>query len=144
MQYEAINRLKKCVPHCLTLDGTTNRASKQILNIMSAGPAAFFLEHFAMDMQRESADNLLKELLSSKRRLRVSLGLNPVMDIDDDEDVLMLSDPSTGLKSEPMWTITTDSPTVMQALRRKVLGSSGSSSPWDVHRTASTTCQWIG
>jgi hypothetical protein len=57
----------------MTLDGATNKAGKQVLNMMAAVPAAYFLEHFQMDLQRESSDDLVK-LLDSRANLLVSLG----------------------------------------------------------------------
>ena len=44
---------------CFTLDGATNVQGKQVINMMACGPKPFFLEHFTMELRRDSADNLL-------------------------------------------------------------------------------------
>ncbi|CAK9190867.1 unnamed protein product [Sphagnum troendelagicum] len=54
---------------CFTLDGATDVQGKQVINMMACGPIAFFLEHFTMELRRESASNLLEKLLSAKLRL---------------------------------------------------------------------------
>ncbi|CAK9883250.1 unnamed protein product [Sphagnum jensenii] len=54
---------------CFTLDGATDVQGKQVINMMACGPIAFFLEHFIMELRRESASNLLEKLLSAKLRL---------------------------------------------------------------------------
>lgn len=48
---------------CLTLDGATNVQDKQMINLMACSPIAMFLEHFTMELHRESAANLLKKVL---------------------------------------------------------------------------------
>ena len=51
IQCDVILAIKEFTTICMTLDGATNKCGKQILNMMGAGPAAFFLEHFQMDTQ---------------------------------------------------------------------------------------------
>jgi hypothetical protein len=51
---------------CFTLDGATNLQGKQVINMMACGPKPFFLEHFTMELRRESAANLLEKLLNCK------------------------------------------------------------------------------
>jgi hypothetical protein len=45
-----------------TLDGATNLQGKQVINMMACGPKLFFLEHFTMELRKESAANLLGEV----------------------------------------------------------------------------------
>ncbi len=56
-----------------TLDSATNLQGKQIINMMACGPKLFFLEHFTMELRRESATNLLEKLLNCKLRLLGSI-----------------------------------------------------------------------
>ncbi len=58
---------------CLTLDGTTNIQGKQVINMTACGPKAYFLEHFTMELRRESAANLLNKLMDSKLCLLESI-----------------------------------------------------------------------
>ena len=58
---------------CFTLDGATNLQGKQIINMMACVPKAYFLEHFTMQLCRESAANLLEKLLDCKLRLLGSI-----------------------------------------------------------------------
>jgi hypothetical protein len=58
---------------CFTLDGATNLLGKQVINMMACGPKAYFLEHFTMELRRESAANLLEKLLDCKLRLLGSI-----------------------------------------------------------------------
>ena len=58
---------------CLTLDGATNIQGKQVINMMACGPKAYFLEHFTMELCRESAANLLNKLMDCKLRLLASI-----------------------------------------------------------------------
>jgi hypothetical protein len=58
---------------CLTLDGATNIQGKQIINLMACGPMAFFLEHFSMELRRESVENLYEKLIDCKRRLLLTI-----------------------------------------------------------------------
>jgi hypothetical protein len=44
VQYETIAAIETFPTICLTLDGATNNAGKQVLNMMACGPCAFFLE----------------------------------------------------------------------------------------------------
>ena len=109
VQSDTVRRINKFQTICLTLDGATNQAGKQVLNMMAAGPEAFFLEHFQMNLQRESAANLLAKLEDSKRRLSTSLGLE--------------QQPVLGNESTVMWNLCTDSPNVMRSLRNKALST---------------------
>lgn len=58
---------------CFTLDGATDVLGKQIINMMACVPKAYFLEHFTMELRRESAANLLGNLLDCKLRLLRSI-----------------------------------------------------------------------
>jgi hypothetical protein len=58
---------------CFTLDGATNLQGKQVINMMACVPKAFFLEHFTMQLRRESAGNLLEKLLDCSLRLLGSI-----------------------------------------------------------------------
>ncbi|CAK9207872.1 unnamed protein product [Sphagnum troendelagicum] len=49
---------------CFTLDNATNLQGKQVINMMACGPKPFFLEHFTMELRRESVANLLEKLLN--------------------------------------------------------------------------------
>lgn len=109
VQAEAIQRVKQFRSICLTLDACTTKTSKQILNAMACGPQAYFIEHFKMHLDRETADNLLAKCIDLKSRLRISLYGDP----DDLSNV----EPPVSL-DEPLWTLCSDSPSVMTKLRR--------------------------
>ena len=49
---------------CITLDGATNVQGKQVINLI-----AMLLQHFTMELRRESAVNLLEKVLDCKLRL---------------------------------------------------------------------------
>jgi hypothetical protein len=44
-----------------------------VLNLMVCGPQAFFLEHFKLELRRESAINLFAKLVDCKHRLRAMI-----------------------------------------------------------------------
>jgi len=46
-----------------------NVQGKQVINLMACSPIAMFLEHFTMELHRESAVNLLEKVLDCKLRL---------------------------------------------------------------------------
>jgi hypothetical protein len=73
VQTEALQRIKSFRTICITIDGATMLTGKQVLNAMACGPQSFFLEHFTMDLQKESADNLLDKVLALKTRLKIAL-----------------------------------------------------------------------
>jgi len=124
---EVVRNLKQFVMICLTLDGATNVQGKQIINMMVCGPMAFFLEHFSMELRRESAENLYEKLIDYKRRLlltirELALGfVNHVVSSDagddhaDPQQVAMLNEHFVGAL---MFTFCSDSPSVMIKLRR--------------------------
>jgi hypothetical protein len=63
---------------CLTLDGATNIQGKQVINMTACGPKkAYFLEHFTMELRRESAANLLNKLMDCKLCLLESMIRQP-------------------------------------------------------------------
>jgi hypothetical protein len=70
---EVVRNLKQFVMICLTLDGATNVEGKQIINLMACRPMAFFLEHFSMELRRESVENLYEKLIDCKRRLLLTI-----------------------------------------------------------------------
>jgi hypothetical protein len=55
-----VNEIAKCSDVCMSLDGATKIKGKQILNLMACGLVDNFFDHFAIELRRESADNLLK------------------------------------------------------------------------------------
>uniref|UniRef100_A0AAV1TEU1 Uncharacterized protein n=1 Tax=Peronospora matthiolae TaxID=2874970 RepID=A0AAV1TEU1_9STRA len=69
----------------MTLDSATDKAKKQVLNMMVCGPLACFLMQFSISYNRETAANLLERLKEERHRLRISVG----MDVEDDVDVLV-------------------------------------------------------
>lgn len=66
---EVVRHIKQFRMVCMILDGTTNVQGKQVIILMACGPIAFFLEHFTMDLSRESAVNLYANLIDCKRHL---------------------------------------------------------------------------
>lgn len=129
---------------CFTLDGATNLQGKQVINMMACVPKAYFLEHFTMQLRRESANNLLEKLLDCKLRLLGSIrspapGFSlsralVVIGEDVDDQLLQLNvgnnDPGPQVCSKnehflnpPMFTFCSDSPSVMQKLRKDCLAS---------------------
>lgn len=136
---------------CFTLDGATNLQGKQVINMMACVPKAYFLEHFTMELQRESAVNLLDKLLDCKLRLLTSIrspapGCCLVSSIptnnDDDHNTgitgtaAILNNDSQGpaqlntpcsrnehFINPPMFSLCSDSPSVMSKLRRDCLAS---------------------
>jgi hypothetical protein len=118
IQSEVVLELEKAVMICVTLDGATNKAGKQVLNMKAAVPTAYFVEHFQMDLLRESSNNLLLKLLASRSNLLVSLGRAEAnadgvitehrRDPDDYDAIIMFN-------------FCTDSPRVMSALQCKAL-----------------------
>jgi hypothetical protein len=124
---EVVCNLKQFVMICLTLDGATNVQGKQIINMMACGPMAFFLEHFSMELRRESAENLYEKLIDCKRRLLLTIrelapgfvshivGSDAGDDNADPQQVATLNEHFVGV---PMFTFCSDSPSVMIKLRR--------------------------
>jgi hypothetical protein len=76
---------------CFTLDGATNVQAKQIINTMACGPKPFFLEHFTMELRKESAANLLEKLLKCALRLLGSIR-QPAPGLMISRDVEMIND----------------------------------------------------
>ena len=138
---------------CFTLDGATNLQGKQVINMMACVPKAYFLEHFTMELRRESAANLLEKLLDCKLRLLSSirkpapgctLSRDAVADMiphDEGDDVVnvglhvaatnnnqrtlppILCSRNEHFINPPMFTLCSDSPSVMSKLRRDCLES---------------------
>jgi len=84
---------------CLTLDGSTNVQGKQVINLMACSPIAMFLEHFTMELHRESAVNLLEKVLDCKLCLLgnicksapgfvLSRNIERIVDLDSDVEVV--------------------------------------------------------
>jgi hypothetical protein len=124
---EVVRNLKQFVMICLTLDGATNVEGKQIINLMACRPMAFFLEHFSMELRRESAENLYEKLIDCKRRLLLTIReltpgfINHVISSDardDDADPQQVATLNEHFVGVPMFTFCSDSPSVMIKLRR--------------------------
>ncbi len=124
---EVVRNLKQFVMICLTLDGATNIQGKQIINMMACGPMAFFLEHFYMDLRRESDKNLYEKLIDCKCRLLLTIrelaprfvghivSSNAGDDNVDPQQVATLNEHFVGA---PMFIFCSDSPSIMIKLRR--------------------------
>ncbi|CAK9230824.1 unnamed protein product [Sphagnum troendelagicum] len=124
---EVVRNLKQFIMICLTLDGATNVHGKQIINMMACGPMAFFLEHFSMDLCRESVENLYEKLIDCKRRLLLTIRklaprfVSHVVSSDandDDADPQQVAALNEHFVRAPMFTFCSDSPSVMIKLRR--------------------------
>ena len=123
VQQDTIREIAKFRVMCMTLDGATNKAGKQVLNHMVCGPQAFFWSHFSMNLTRETAANLFTKLLNCKARLREAIGLplrptNRETEIKEDDVEL-----AQVQRDEPMWCLSTDSPSVMTCLRQLAIRS---------------------
>ena len=131
---------------CFTLDGATNVQGKQVINMMACGPKAYFLEHFTMQLRRESASNLLEKLLDCKLRLFASIRPPaPGYSLSRDVQLIETGDAIaaeiaaenhqqapdgsiTATKNEhfigaPIFTFCSDSPSVMVKLRKDCLAT---------------------
>jgi hypothetical protein len=124
--FGVVRSLKQLVMICMTLDGATNIQGKQVINMMACGLMAFFLEHFTMELRRESADNLYRKLMDCKRRLFLTIrnlapGFQPALDLtgdfDSDDDVLAAMR-NKHFVNALMFNFCSDSPSVMVKLRR--------------------------
>ncbi len=73
IMFEVMRSLKQLVMICLTLDGAINIQGKQVINMMACGPMGFFLEHFTMELRRESVDNLYCKLMDCKHHLLLTI-----------------------------------------------------------------------
>jgi hypothetical protein len=119
-----------------TLDSATNLQGKQVINMMACGPKPFFLEHFTMELHRESVANLLEKMLNCKLRLLGSIHqlapsfvLSRDVRMFDDIDVEMVEQQEEGqvcTKNEhfinpPMFCFYSDSPSVMVKLHKECL-----------------------
>ncbi len=87
---------------------------------------AFFLEHFMMEVRRESADNLYCKLMDCKRRLLLTIHnlapeFQPALDLtgdSDSDDNMMAATSNKHFVNAPMFSFCSDSPSVMVKLRR--------------------------
>uniref|UniRef100_M4C595 Uncharacterized protein n=1 Tax=Hyaloperonospora arabidopsidis (strain Emoy2) TaxID=559515 RepID=M4C595_HYAAE len=113
VQKEAIRVIGTFKNIFMTLDGATNKAGKQDLNMMVCEWLAFFLMGFSVNLNCNTAANPLERLKDARHRRRVSV------DRDVEDDVAMNADASR--KEEPMRNPSTNSPRVMNSLRRKAL-----------------------
>jgi hypothetical protein len=118
IMFEVMRSLKQLVMICLTLDGGTNIQGKQVINMMACSPMAFFLEHFTMELCRESADNLYCKLMDCKRRLLLTIrnlapGFQPALDLTGDSDSC-----NKHFVNAPMFSFCSDLSSVMVKLRR--------------------------
>ena len=126
---------------CITLDGATNVHSKQVINMMACSPIAMFLEHFTMELRRESAINLLEKILDCKMRLLgnickhahsfvLSRNIKRIADQDNDVEVIehqgeerLSCTKNEHFVNPPMVCFCSDSPSVMVKLREECLKS---------------------
>jgi hypothetical protein len=124
--FEVMRSLKQLVMIYMTLDGATNIQGKQVINMMACGSMAFFLEHFTMELRRESADNLYHKLMDYKCRLLLTIRnltpefqptLNLTGDSDLDDDVLAATH-NKHFVNASMFNFCSDSLSVMVKLRR--------------------------
>jgi hypothetical protein len=124
---EVVRNLKQFVMICLILDGATNIQGKQIINLMACGPMAFFLEHFSMELLRESAENLYEKLIDCKRRLLLTIRelargfISHIVSFDasdDDANPQQVATMNEHFVGTPMFTFCSDSPLIMIKLRR--------------------------
>ena len=141
---EVLLTLSKHSLICFTLDGATNVQGKQVINMMACGPKAYFLEHFTMQLRRESAKNLLEKLLDCKLRLLASirqpapgysLSRDGVQSLelgnaDAIDNVIKIQQAQTVAATmnkhfinAPMFTFCSDSPSVMVKLRKDCLAT---------------------
>jgi hypothetical protein len=125
IMFEVMRSLKQLVMISLTLDGATNIQGKQVINMMACGPMGFFLEHFTMELRRESADDLYCKLMDCKRRLFLTIrnlapGFQPALDLTSDfdsDDKVLAATRNKHLVNVPMFSFCSDSPFVMVKLR---------------------------
>ncbi len=119
--------LKQFIMICLTLDGATNVQGKQIINLMACGPMAIFLEHFSMELRRESVENLYKKLIDCKCCLLLTIRelapgfISQVVNsdaCDDNADPQQVATLNEHFVGTLMFTFCSDSPSVMIKLRR--------------------------
>ena len=110
-------QIRKTQSICMTLDGATNVMGKQVLNLMACCPKAWFLQHFTMELRRESADELLLKVIEAKNQVMQTL--NPT----SNEDGLREDQPNTSTSplQDVMFSFCSDSPSVMVSLRRKII-----------------------
>jgi hypothetical protein len=121
---------------CFTLDGAINLQGKQVINMMACGPKSFFLEHFTMELCRESTANLVEKLLNCKLRLLRSIRqlapgfvLSRDIGMFDDSDIEVVEQQEEGhvfTKNEhfinpPMFCFYNNSPSIMVKLRKECL-----------------------
>jgi hypothetical protein len=126
IMFEVMRSLKQLVMICLTLDGATNIQGKQVINMMACGPMGFFLEHFTMELHRESADNLYCKLMDCKRHLLLTIrnlapGFQSALDLIDDfdsDDNVLAATRDKHFVDAPMFSFYSDLPSVMVKLRR--------------------------
>ncbi len=121
-----------------TLNSATNLHGKQVINMMACGPKSFFLEHFTMELRKESTANLLEKLLNYKLHLLRSIrkpppNFVPSRDVEmfDDSDVEVEvveqhEERQVCTKNEhfinpPMFCFCNDSPSIMVKVHKKCL-----------------------
>ena len=119
---------------CLTLDGATNIQGKQVINMMAFGPKAYFLEHFKMELRRESAANLLEKLMDCKLRLLASIrqpapgctllrAENDHGGANNDSVVEPRCYKNEHFSNPPIFCFCSDSPSVMVKLRKDCIAT---------------------
>ncbi|KAI0557485.1 Ribonuclease H-like protein [Gracilaria domingensis] len=61
----------------LGIDGSTNRVSKSLCNVIVHVPVPLFIEYLRSDLNRETAENMVARLKNLLERLTVKLGQSP-------------------------------------------------------------------
>ncbi len=125
IMFEVMRSLKQLVMICMTLDGATNIQGKQVINMMAYDPMALFLEHFTMELRRESVDNLYRKLMDYKRHLLLTIrnlapGFQLALDLTSDSDLddgVLSATRNKHFVNAPMFNFCSDSPSIMVKLR---------------------------
>ena len=140
---DVILALSKMSLICITLDGVMNVQGKQVINLMACSPIAMFLEHFTMELRKESVVNLLEKVLDCKMRLLgntckhassfvLSRNIERIAYLDNDVDVVeqqgeegLSCTKNEHFVNPPMFCFCSDSPSVMVKLRKECFKSNG-------------------
>jgi len=69
VQHAAMDAIAHMPVICITIDGTTLATGQPLLNVTAWGDKAFFVEHFSMEGESETAAQMHMRLLSLKHRI---------------------------------------------------------------------------